>query len=68
MHYGLRIIIALYAAAILGLLIGNLVVGLLILNQSTRAADASVALNDDIEAIKERLRQIYEWIITHFPP
>lgn len=57
---------------LIGCLVANIFIGVKILHESKRAADASVSLNtqfsNDMAIIKKDLHDLYEWIITHFPP
>ncbi len=71
----IKLIIVLYALALLGCLIANLVVGLDIQTNSKRAADASVIaaqqaleLNEGLTQVKNNLIKLYEWIIAHLEP
>jgi hypothetical protein len=75
MNKFVTIIIVLYAIALLGCLIANLVVGLDIQQNSKRAADASVIaaqqaveLNNGLTQVKDNLVKLYEWIISHLIP
>jgi len=68
------IIIIVYALAILGCLIANLIVGLNIQTSSSRAADASViaadnavALYKNILKIEDDIHQLIEFLKNLFP-
>lgn len=72
MHPLILLCLILYALAILGCLIANLVIGIDIkktseaaANSSARAANASESLDNGLKAIKEDVKKLYEWIITH---
>ncbi len=76
MHWNLeKVVIVLFALAVLGILIANLVVGLNIETSSSRAADSSeiaaqeaVKLNQRLDNIGKDIVLIVEWILKHFPP
>jgi hypothetical protein len=72
MHFLIGLLVFLYALAILGCLIATLIIEISIQQQSKRAADASVELKDRFSEItqgmndvKQDLKKLYEWIITH---
>jgi hypothetical protein len=76
MHWNLeKVAIVLFALAVLGILIANLVVGLNIETSSSRAADSSeiaaqeaVKLNQRLDNISNDIKIIIEWILKNFPP
>ncbi len=61
----LYVAIAIYALIVLGFLIAMLVIEINILHESTRAANASVDLDNVILEIKQDIKNLYDWIISH---